>query len=240
MLVSLIGEVFSDGSATNDALEVISLLSCAVLATLKVLVLRGFRSKMLDIVTGAVEDWNGPAKSPKARKVMMDHAKIGRRVCVFQMTSAYVTTATMIVGQLPILASPIILNGSDPQIRGLPLRTVSIFGDMSDLSYALVYVLQAFQLLATCTGNIGNDVYFFGFTLHMCGQFRVLGDDLKSFDVDVDELVRREKFVGLVERHIRLGRLAKNLEDSFNIIILVQLTANSMQMCLMGIETITG
>nr|UEN71194.1 olfactory receptor 11 [Gregopimpla kuwanae] len=240
MMASFIGEVNTDCSSINDIVEVISLLACAVLSLLKVVVLRAFRPKMLEIINSSLEDWT-TVKRPKSRKIMKNYAKIGRSVCIFQMTSAYVTTIPMIIAALPFLAPEVNATGSNesvPALRGLPLRTVCIFGDMPDLIYALVFTLQALQLLATCTGNIGNDVYFFGITMHLCGQFHLLGEDLESFQMDVDEWAQRKKLVNLIKRHVRLSQLAQYLEDSFNFIILVQLSANAFQMCLMGIQMI--
>ncbi|XP_043274641.1 odorant receptor 13a-like isoform X2 [Venturia canescens] len=169
---------------------------------------------------------------------MKKHAKLGRFVFLFQLGSSYVTTIPMIIGPLPFLAPEILTNDTNSSVpfRGLPLRTTCIFGDMSDIAYATVFTIQALQLLTTCTANVGIDVYFFGISMHLCGQFRLLGLELENFDINVDETKQRQNLVRIIHRHVKLSRLAQHIEDSFNVIILVQLSANALQMCLMGIQ----
>lgn len=238
MVMSMIAEINTECSSTSGIVDVISLISCSILVILKVTILYGCSSMLLEVIDSAVEDWSN-VKSPNARNIMKKHAKLGRFVVLFELGSGYVTNIPMIIGSLPFLAPQIDLNGtnSSGQFHPLPLQTTCVFGDMSNISYAIVFTMQALQLLTTCTANIGIDVYFFGITMHICGQFRLLGQDLENFKSDVDETEQREKLLQIIRRHVKLGRLAQHIEDSFNFIILVQLLANALQMCLMGIYT---
>nr|AXM05158.1 odorant receptor [Campoletis chlorideae] len=237
MMASLIAEINTECSSMSGVVEVISLISCSILSILKITILSGLPSMLFEVVTSAVEDWS-IVKTPSARNLMKKHAKLGRFVFLFQLGSGYVTIIPMILGPLPFLAPQIDVNGtnSTAQLRGLPLRTTCIFGDISDFLYAVVFTIQALQLLSTCTANVGIDVYFFGITMHLCGQFRLLGKDLENFDTSVDESKQRECLVQIIHRHVKLNRLAQHIEDSFNHIILVQLAANALQMSLMGIQ----
>ena len=242
--MTLIGEVMSDCSSISEIAEVISLVVCAILTFVKVVLLRVFDPKMLDIIKSAINDWS-TVKTPQDREIMIRYAKRGRFVFMFHMGSAYATTMPMIIGALPFLAPKVNITGmNESEIAGIlepvPIGTGCLFGNFADhtIFYSFIFSLQAIMLLSTCTGNIGTDAYFFGIAMHMCGQFKLLGLELENFEIDesVDEQTCEEKLVKIIGRHVRLLDLAEYLEDSFNFIILVQISANGSQMCLMGIK----
>nr|AXM05141.1 odorant receptor [Campoletis chlorideae] len=258
MAINLIREIFADCVMVDEMVNFLALVACSMIAFLKVMVLRMNRTKMELIIKSAVDDWS-KIKDSSAREIMKKHAQSGRFVFIFQMVSAFLTVIPLTLAPLPFLvALPADLEGhfensSSPQNfsnltsqlyeandvalpRSLPMGTGCFVHDISSTFYALIYILQVIQLMTTCAGNVGTDVYFFSITMHVCGQFELLKIQFENFGESSDFFTCRQEIRALVKRHNHLIQLSNNFEDTFNILVLAQLSANALHMSLLGIQ----
>ncbi|KAH0557444.1 odorant receptor 13a-like isoform X2 [Cotesia glomerata] len=244
MAASILFETSLNCGAVHDTTQMYSLSTCCFIVIVKLATLRINNEKFLTIISSSIHDWT-TILDPKASKVMKKNAKLARFVCLFQMISAYMTAVIFIMGPLAFLAiydMPIDVNmtsnSSVPKFQPLPLQTGCLFNEMSSHTYSAIYILQAIQILSTCTGNVGSDCYFFGITLHVAGQLEWLGEQFQTLNIKSTEQEYTKTLGPLVRRHNQLIQFAKDLEDSFNICIILVLAVNMVQICLSGLQMI--
>lgn len=73
---------------------------------------------------------------------------------------------------------------------------------------------------------------FLNITLHLCGQAEILKTKFIDFDVTRPNVT--ERFITLIKRHSYLIKLARQLSDTINFVLLIQLFIISIQLCIMG------
>lgn len=112
------------------------------------------------------------------------------------------------------------------------LATYCVYGSLSLPWHICVLVMQALCIYVNSVAHCGNDGLFFGLTVHLCGQFEVLKMDLAK--VEFEEVAYRKKIRLLVKRHCELTTLVNGLEQTFNVIILVQLLMSAFLICVEG------
>ena len=222
-----------------------------VIATIKTILLRFHRNKLLNNCNSARTDWL-QEDDPETLKVMAHHAKVSRIVFIFQAMFSYFTLIMYVI-------APMASNIEDEQ--GLPLQTVCVFSNMTVVEYQGVYLLQAVQQLYIVNGNIGTDYFFFAMIMHVCGQMKILSlrfhqfgskgtkyndkennliEELSICDETFDGNHDRECFRKiriLINRHCELIGLADDLKESLTYILLVQFTMDIIMMCLTGSYT---
>ncbi|KAK0183103.1 hypothetical protein PV327_001173 [Microctonus hyperodae] len=168
-------EMWKNCHGFEDKLDIFVLSIFALLACEKGLLVRYHQDKIYSNVVSAVEDWNKLLMKDnlKNRNIMMQHARISRIVCISLMGPASGGTLSWIILALPL---PIFkMDNNTDIIRNFPLRTACTFDSAStSMFYYVIFILQIYQLVATCLGNCGNDVFFFGLSMHLCGQLEIL------------------------------------------------------------------
>ena len=221
-----------------------------VIATIKTILLRFHREKLLKNCNSARSDWLRE-DDPKDLKIMSHHAKISRIIFIFQAIFSYFTLVMYVI-------APMASNTEGEQ--GLPLQTVCVFSNMSVLQYQSVYILQAIQQFYIVNGNIGTDYFFFAMIMHVCGQMKILalrfnkfgykgtknGDEEDKFIAE--SRIHDEEYYDnhdmkcfrqiriLTKRHYELIGLANDMKESLVYILLVQFTMDIIMMCLTGMS----
>ncbi|KAK0165031.1 hypothetical protein PV328_003588 [Microctonus aethiopoides] len=174
-------EMWKNCHGFEDKLDIFVLSIFALLACEKGLLVRYHQDKIYSNVVSAVEDWNKLSikDNLKNRKIMMQHARISRIVCISLMGPASGGTLSWIILALPL---PIFkMENNTDIIRNYPLRTACIFDSATTSTiYYVIFILQIYQLVATCLGNCGNDVFFFGLSMHLCGQLEILKSEFRT------------------------------------------------------------
>nr|UEN71249.1 olfactory receptor 66 [Gregopimpla kuwanae] len=258
MTANLFRELKSDCVTAEEVVTFLGLMGVSVIALVKIMVLRLNQQRMNLLIRTAVEDWS-KVEDTEERSIMREHASTGRFVFIFQMSSAYATIVSMILGSLPFFNQEIMEGAMENNVynysnfsvsspppfllttsprnsqRTLPMGTACFVADMPTVLYGLIYIVQVIQLMTTAAGNIGTDVYFFGVALHVCGQFELLKTSFKKFGQEPDIHKCRMELKQLVRRHNQLIILSNNFEETFNLLILAQLCLNSFYMSLLGI-----
>ncbi|XP_025159428.1 odorant receptor coreceptor [Harpegnathos saltator] len=95
-------------------------------------------------------------------------------------------------------------------------------------------MVQAFLLfIAECA----SDSFFFSITMHLCGQLELLRIRFAEIAGKIDEKNRcGNSFGPWIKRHCQLITLAKNIEDSFNINILLRLGITTIVIAVSGMR----
>lgn len=84
--------------------------------------------------------------------------------------------------------------------------------------------MQIVQGTVVFIAECACDSFFFSITVHLCGQLELLKMKFTEIDKNSDNKHRNGNILGpLVERHCHLIVLARNIEDAFNIYILLRL-----------------
>lgn len=112
------------------------------------------------------------------------------------------------------------------------LASYCVFGSLPLLQQICVLILQAMHIFVNAVAHCANDGLFFSLTMHLCGQFEVLKMNFNKFELQQFGCHKRLRF--LVKRHCQLLMLANDLEQTFNMIILVQLLMSALLICVEG------
>ncbi|KAK0182963.1 hypothetical protein PV327_001042 [Microctonus hyperodae] len=221
--------------AVTELVDVLTLITCGILTAAKVIILKIYEHNVYIIVSSAVEDWTN-VTDEKSRRAMLKYAKIGRTVFIIQMIGAYTAGFLLIFTRLTFITAL----WSDPTnssiIRQVPIGpSCWLSSDLSAYNYAICYIIQSIQLFVVCTGYNGSDTYFFGIAMHVCGQFESLHMSIENFDKIKDNVNRRHEIIKFSKRHKHLLVLADNFEQTYNIIIFVQVGADTILICISGI-----
>ncbi|KAK2574927.1 hypothetical protein KPH14_002617 [Odynerus spinipes] len=120
----------------------------------------------------------------------------------------------------------------------LPYKTRAVI-DMTDLRFVVPLCLYEAMFVVTISfGYVGFDCLFTNLTMHLTSQFAILTYNVKNALNDPKGC--RKGMKKLVVQHRRLIRLAEQLEDNFNIIILQQLLGTTVHLCITGYHTMVG
>lgn len=96
--------------------------------------------------------------------------------------------------------------------------------------------MQLVQAFIMYVAECASDSFFFAITMHLCGQLKLL----RIRFVELTERKTNEKnhrsILGpWIRRHYKLITLAKNIEDTFNLIILIRLLVTTVVIAVSGI-----
>jgi len=232
---------YHDNATLVIVLDHFALISCGILAIVKIALIQLYRDDLLKNLCNAASDWMYITKQDH-RQVMFRYTNLGRFVFFFQMGSSYFVTTALIIGPLlfPTTLSSshnvTLTTKSEKEMRAameLPQEMICPFNDQI-VCYS-IYIFQTVQLISTATGNVGSDVFFFGVCMHLCGQLKVLSLQLLRFhEGKKNDCWKRTKMVTLIERHSLLLNLAKDIVNMLDIILIAQLIVHALLMCLLG------
>lgn len=240
MIISLSMDIgYNNATLTTDILiDHFILLTCAIFAITKIMLIRLHRDDLLKNLYHAESDWTNIIRQDH-RQVMFRYTNLGRFVFYFQIICMYFCVSQLIVG--PPLSSMMLSSSqnitltakSEKEMRAveLPFEMICPF-DTPIVCYS-IYIFQSVQMIGTGTGNVGSDVFFFGVCMHLCGQLEVLGLELLRFHEKNDGSWKRSK-MRLIERHCLLLNLAKDIVDTLDIILIVQVIFQAALICLIG------
>ncbi|XP_011300023.1 odorant receptor 13a-like [Fopius arisanus] len=234
MSTTLTKKLLSNGNcgSVTDTVDALSLVFCGFLTVMKVAIPRVHREDFLAVVNSAVNDWS--MATTKSRLVMIKYAQMGRLVFVVQMCGAYAVGFPLVFLRLPIFRG--LWNDLENEtFRELPIGpSCWVSQDQSSYQYWGEFILQSVALFIVCTAYIGCDAYFFGIAMHVCGQFKLLGENLENLETR-DDQEKRRKIQGFVRRHNHLLQLVYNFEEMYHVIILAQVGVDTLLICISGI-----
>ncbi|XP_011298811.1 odorant receptor 85f isoform X1 [Fopius arisanus] len=228
-------EILNNCRGVEIVLDLFVLSVFSLLACVKGLIVHHHIHNMSENVRSAIADWSllSQTDNSQNKELMTKYARIGKLVCFSLMIPASGGTLSWIILALPL---PMFLPANSSNvIKNFPLQTACTFDPITTSKfYYLIFGLQMYQLVTTCLGNCGNDVFFFGMSMHTCGQLEILQNDLTDIEIEKEESNNWRKLKGMVKRHVHLIELVDKLEGTFNMIILAQLIMSAVLICIMG------
>ncbi|XP_043492807.1 odorant receptor 47a-like [Polistes fuscatus] len=176
------------------------------------------------------------------REIVMKYTTRGKIVSSTMLYLGYASGFSFVFRTLPLhyvlLLNSNLNESSNTKSTIYFLSTYCVFEDQSGLWRAGILILQAMQIFVNATSHCGNDGFFFGIAMYLCGQFEVLKMNFANLKKKDNRF--NQKFDALVRRHCHLICLADNLEEAFNMIILIQLLMSALLLCVEGFQMLVS
>lgn len=237
MCINFVNQLLRNGACgtITELVDIISLFSCGCSLLTKLTVLMIHQNEMSIIVNSAVKDWSDTIDH-KSRSIMLQYAKIGRRVFISQAVCYISSVLSVLYTRFPPMEY--IRNdqsNSSAIIIGVPLWPGCWTPtNISMNHYMLLFIFQSITLIIFDACYFNCDSFFFGMIMHLSGQFHVLSANFKYFsESNYNEYYARQ-LVKLVERHQHLLTMANGFEDIYNLLILIQFGLAIMIICISG------
>ncbi|EZA52557.1 ObirOr5-M2 [Ooceraea biroi] len=237
---SLSLEAYRQCLGTEDMMEAFLMDLSSVVSLSKLLVVRLTWRHTYFLVTSLVDDWS-ISRNTRQREVMMKYTNVGRIVSLTMLYLGYASGVSFLFMAVPFDKLIPWLNASAPNENStvIPtyfLATYCVFGSLPTIAHSCVLLLQVAQIFVNATSHCGNDGFFFGLAMHLCGQFEVLQMDFA--DIEVEKQACKRKLRMLIGRHCHLIKLADSLEYAFNMAIFAQLLMSVLLLCVEGMQLI--
>ncbi|XP_078032785.1 odorant receptor 63 [Augochlora pura] len=239
-ICSLTTEVYRHCLDVDDTMDAFVMDLSSMISLSKMFILRFNWKHTYALVNSMEEDWSSVEDSDH-RNIMTKYQEKGRVVSMLLLYMGYASGVSIIVKSLPLHELPFQMfqippNSTNALARTLKtkyfLSTYCAFGIQPWSLRSWMLAFQAVTVFINVVGHCGNDGYFFSLTMHLCGQFEVLR--VKLAEIEIEKSGYGKKVGLLVQRHCRLMILAGDLEQSFNVVILVQLLMSLLLLCVEG------
>ncbi|KAL2716824.1 odorant receptor 13a-like isoform X1 [Vespula squamosa] len=198
-----------------------------------------------------VDDWNR-SKSEQERTIMLSNARKARTISMLCTVMIQIMTTTYILLRIGMIAQM-----QKDQME--PDRTLicPAYFPYDVRRTPVFYLTCTGQILAAYSATVsytGVDSFISMLVLHVCAQIsnlrsalKTLVDERSTEDRKVDNFV--QKLALIVKRHEHLNRLtnltsvvsrrfARSIEDSFNVLMLVQILTCTMQVCFQSYQVL--
>lgn len=110
-----------------------------------------------------------------------------------------------------------------------------LYKGVSYTTYKALYAMQILQAILLFIAECASDSFFFSITMHLCGQLELLRIRFAEITGNIDGKNRYGNSLGpWIKRHCQLITLAKNIEDSFNINMLLRLGITTVVIAVSG------
>ncbi|XP_012222836.1 odorant receptor 22c-like [Linepithema humile] len=239
-IISLSLEAYRQCLGTEDMMEAFLMDLSSVVSLSKLLVVRLTWRHTYALVTSLIDDWS-ISRDTQQREIMMKYTNVGRMVSLTILYLGYASGVSFLFMALPFDSLiPWLniskVNDNDTALSTYFLATYCVFGTLPTIAHSCILLLQVAQIFVNATSHCGNDGFFFGLTMHLCGQFEVLEMDFAN--IEVEKRACKQRLRMLIGRHCRLIRLADSLEYAFNMAIFAQLLMSVLLLCLEGMQLI--
>ncbi|KAL0129874.1 hypothetical protein PUN28_001856 [Cardiocondyla obscurior] len=237
----MIGFFWSDQDAGSD-IEYLTHFTGPSLAITKSLCLFVNQEKLGMNINAAIDDWISVEDNEKAKRIMKKYATRARILTftllysVFGCFFAYISVILFINVKQIFFTDKNLADGNVTQ-----WMFIFPIGSLSNLinrkQYTMIMTFQAVEVFIQSLILCVSDCLFFSVTMHLSGQINVLKNKIAVFAHKPDtETNYQKKFVELLNRHSELTKLYHNLEDSFNIYILIELVMNTIMLAFIGLR----
>ncbi|KAG7189938.1 hypothetical protein KM043_006099 [Ampulex compressa] len=181
-------------------------------------------------IESAIDDWLSDGMQDGARKVMKSYARTSRIFTQIILIMESASVVLYLFGVAILKRRQMIsmnfnvsdVNGTAKEFPLMPMNWVN--DDITETYYSFIFVVQLIQGIAIAMGQCVTDSFFFTIVMHLSGQLEVLKMEFKNFGAKKKTVTGHEKqLCVLIKRHCRLMKLAGNLQDTFSVIIFLQL-----------------
>ncbi|XP_072760022.1 uncharacterized protein [Anoplolepis gracilipes] len=210
-------------------------ICCGTLGILKIISFRIYANNLTNNYNSALRDYL-TIKNTEERAIMRKHAFIGRIIfCPLMCFSYFSCTMYMLNALMAYDEKNRNITNEDIILEfPVPSRCTLEYIHAPTSMYKLLVVLETFSLVIMSNANAGNDALFLNITLHVCGQVKILRTHFTDFDITLPRV--HERFNALIQRHIYLIRMARELANMINFVLLIQLFFISILLCIMGFQ----
>ncbi|XP_072759924.1 odorant receptor 13a-like [Anoplolepis gracilipes] len=99
----------------------------------------------------------------------------------------------------------------------------------------MLIIFQIIQVATLCIMQCVEDSFYINITLHLTGQLKVLKVKFQTFASKPNSVINNKKHLcRFIDRHCKLVEFNRNLEDTFNLVILFQLVIATLLIALLG------
>ncbi|XP_076677955.1 odorant receptor 4-like [Andrena cerasifolii] len=240
MVIMVHVEMYLDRSDSEKNLDAVVMISCGILAVLKMAWFRVRSAGLVFNFTSAVKDYN-ELDSDEKRAIMRRHAYMGRVAGTSVILFAYFSaTLFATVSMLASDEEETSLNANETKGKStnypVPSECALQVLHVPDKLFLLIFILEYLMLLVTSNGNLGSDAVFFGITFHLCGQAELLKLDFTKIVNEEENTAKR--IDALIKRHRHLLKLSEQLNDVISSVLIVQLFSSCLLICTTGFQFI--
>ncbi|XP_020296085.1 odorant receptor 22c-like [Pseudomyrmex gracilis] len=237
-MLNVLIESFRSCGIARDGLEIFRLIESCVHAWLNLIFPRIYMKKLAVNVNSAIDDWSSPFMRKESRATMTAYARTGRLVALAQLAvgsaGSVLWFASVFLDNRRKVAS-----NNNATTWNFVLPSTCLYKGVSYSTYELLFAMQIVQGTVVFIAECACDSFFFSITVHLCGQLELLKMKFTEIDKNSDNKHRNGNILGpLVERHCHLIVLARNIEDAFNIYILLRLLIINIVIATGGINVI--
>ncbi|XP_058808730.1 odorant receptor 13a-like [Phymastichus coffea] len=199
------------------------------------------------LVLSMFNDWTSP-KTNKELLVMWKNARRGRLMSIIIILLAEGTVIAYFVAAVYFNYNAYARqtnpeNNVTEKFRPLYLKADFFYDVQKSPVFEITWIFQCFSTIFAASSFSAVDAFFAVLVLHLCGQLNNLKENLKSLllsSVNIDNVESySENLVHIIARHQYLDSFARNIEDAFNVMFLVQMVVSSLVLCLQGYQLVT-
>ncbi|XP_047345867.1 odorant receptor 13a-like isoform X4 [Vespa velutina] len=200
------------------------------MSCIKLLFARYHLESLKPLLSSFVEDWKR-SKSEDERSVMLVNAKKARIISIWCTTLAHFMTSIYILPRSLMIAQMQRDQFEPPSTVVYPAYfPYDISGTSAFLISCLGQIVAAYSATVS---YIGVDTFIIMLVLHACAQITNLRHALENLSNGTSEIANEftTKLTLIVKRHEHLNWYAKSIENSFNMLMLIQILACIVQVC---------
>ncbi|KYQ54365.1 Putative odorant receptor 13a [Trachymyrmex zeteki] len=200
---------------------------------------QSYRRKIIQflklLVNFFYQDWYTP-KTSEERTIMLKNAKLVRKISI----CCTILTQTLLIIYIVLKISVIIRFSPGDPARPMIYTVYYPFDATKSPIFELICACQILSAFSGTVAYTGSDSFISMLVLHVCGQFENLRERLKNLVNDSNEVKTSQEFKSelrqIVMRHEHLNWFAKTIEDSFNMMLLIQILSCTVQLCFQGFQ----
>ncbi|KYN19770.1 Putative odorant receptor 22c [Trachymyrmex cornetzi] len=240
-MICLLIELFINCGDTKDALEVFLVMEAHLHSWINIVFARIYMKKIAVNVTSAIDDWSTSSIEKQSYLIMTGYARIGRIITMSQLMIGFIAAVvyfpTIFFGNRQQV---VIIGNNTEALWNFAIPSTCLFRGVSYSIYKALFLIQVLQAFILYTAECSSDCFFFVITMHLCGQLKLLRIRfIELFGKSSNERNHYRNILGSwIRRHYKLIILAKNIEDTFNLNVLLRLSITTIFIAVSGTRVI--
>ncbi|XP_011702822.1 PREDICTED: uncharacterized protein LOC105458908 isoform X2 [Wasmannia auropunctata] len=230
-VIGLLIEPLKNCGDTKDALEVFLIIETGFHSWINVVFARIHMKKIAVNVTSAIDDWSSSSPEKQSYRIMTGYARIGRVIAVSQLMIGFIAAVVYFSSIFIANQKQVIIVGNETvTLWNFVIPSTCLFEGISYSTYKALFLMQILQAFILYVAECANDSFFFAITMHLCGQLELLRIRfVELLGGKIDERNHYRSILGFwIRRHYKLIILARNIEDTFNLNILIRLVVTTV------------
>ncbi|XP_071625492.1 odorant receptor 13a-like [Temnothorax longispinosus] len=241
-VIIMLMEPFKNCGDTRDVLDIFLVIETGFHSWINVVFARIYMKKIAVNVNSAIDDWSSSLTEKQSYLIMAGYARIGRVITVSHLIIGILAGAVYLSAIIVNQQQVVTIGNDTVTLWNFLLPSTCLFRGISYSTYKAVFLMQIPIGFILYVAECAHDSFFFAITMHLCGQLELLR-------IRFVELVGRKAneknnyrsiLSSWIRRHYKLIILAKNIEDSFNLNILIRLLITTIVIAISGMRIIVS